>query len=321
MRTNGLSRLGVLLCLTSGIAFAVQPILGSLALDRGADIVSMLGWRYLIAALALAVVARRSLRTMPLRIVLAAFGLGLVLYTADSFLFYTAVERTSAPFAALLHYAHLVIVVGAAAFLGRERLSAKPIAALAFILLGIALVGGGAVSVDTAGLAIALASAGVYSIYILASDRLLRDVDPVAYSTVLTAGAATSFLTIGFLRGDLSDLGGTPGVAIVVVAALVGSAFALTAFLAGIRLVGPGTASLLVTIEVPIGLTLAGIVLGDRLATPQLTGAALVVGAIVLLQVPDALVGRLSAAFSGARGGMLDPRDAPVPIAAGPNLG
>ena len=67
--------------------------------------------------------------------------------------------------------------------------------------------------------------------------------------------------------------------------AIVGSAFALTAFLAGIRLVGPGTASLLVTIEVPVGLGLAAAVLGDRLATPQLVGAFAVVGAIVLLQV------------------------------------
>ena len=67
--------------------------------------------------------------------------------------------------------------------------------------------------------------------------------------------------------------------------ALVGSVFALSAFLAAIRLVGPGTASLLVTVEVPAGLLFAAVALGERLAGPQLAGAALVVGAIGLLQL------------------------------------
>ncbi len=102
---------------------------------------------------------------------------------------------------------------------------------------------------------------------------------------MLTTGAAVAFLTVGGAQGSLLHVGGTSGLTAIVGGAVVGSAFALTAFLSGIRLVGPGTASLLVTVEVPVGLTLAGLFLGDRLATPQLAGAAVVVAAIVLLQV------------------------------------
>jgi drug/metabolite transporter (DMT)-like permease len=264
----------------------VQPVLGAVALDGGAEIVPMLGWRYLLAAVLLAVVARRGLRAMPLRVLLSAFALGLVLYTADSFLFYSALERTSAPFATLLHYGHLALVVGAAALLGRERLEARRAAALVAILAGVALVGGGAVSPDPLGVTLAVGAAVVYAVYILVSDRLLRDVDPVAYAAVLTTGAAVAFLTVGGVQGSLLHLGGPSGLVAILGGAVLGSAFALTAFLAGIRLVGPGTASLLVTVEVPVGLTLAAVVLGDRLASPQLVGAAVVVAAIVLLQVP-----------------------------------
>jgi drug/metabolite transporter (DMT)-like permease len=293
--TPRISRFGIGLCLAAGLAFAVQPILGTIALDRGAAIVPMLGWRYLIAAIVLAVIARRALLTLPLRVALSAFGLGLVLYTADSFLFYSALERTSAPFATLLHYGHLAVVVGVAAFTGREQLNAKRLAALVTILGGIALVGGGAVSPDVLGLAFALASAGVYAVYILASDRLLRDVDPIAYSAVLTSGAAVAFMIVGGVNGELTTLGGMTGVSMIVVGAFLGSVFALTAFLAGIRLIGPGTASLLVTIEVPLGLTLAAVVLGDRLSTPQLAGAALVVFAIAALQLRLPSVRRIAA--------------------------
>jgi drug/metabolite transporter (DMT)-like permease len=283
--SSTVSRLGIALCLAAGVAFAVQPVLGSIALDGGAEIVPMLGWRYALAAIVLALVARRSLRTLSPRVAVGALGLGLVLYTADSFLFYAALERTSAPFASLLHYAHLAVVVGAAALLGRERVDARRAAALVAILTGIAFVGGGAVSLDLVGMGLAIASAGVYAVYILASDRLLRGTDPIAYSSLLTTGAAIAFLGIGTVQGSLLALGGATGVSVVVLGALLGSAFALTAFLAGIRLVGPGTASLLVTVEVPVGLALAAVALGDRLAPPQLAGAALVVGAIVLLQV------------------------------------
>jgi drug/metabolite transporter (DMT)-like permease len=301
---SGFSRLGVALCLAAGVAFAVQPVLGSLALDRGAEIVPMLGWRYLLAAVVLAVVARRGLRAMPWRVGLAAFGLGLVLYTADSFLFYAALERTSAPFATLLHYGQLAIVVGASAFLGRERLDAKRLAALVGILSGIALVGGGAVSPDALGVTFALVAAAIYAIYILVCDRLLPGVDPIAYSALLTAGAAVAFLVIGGAQGSLSSLGGGLGIGAIVGGALLGSAFALTAFLAGIRLVGPGTASLLVTVEVPVGLVLAGVLLHDTFAPLQLGGAALVVSAIALLQLPRGSVALLAARASALGGRM-----------------
>jgi drug/metabolite transporter (DMT)-like permease len=277
--------LGVLLCLGAGIAFAIQPVLGQLALDRGAAIAPLLGWRYAIAAVILVALARRRLVAMPWRIAGTAFGLGVVLYTADSALFYAALGRTSAPFATLLHYAYLLGVIGVAALLGRERLGARRAAALGAVLVGVALVGGGAGSPDPLGIVLALASASVYAAYILFSDRMLRGVDPVAFAALLVTGAAGAFLVFGASRGELGAIGGGLGAIAVVIGALVGTVFAVTAFLNGIRLVGPGTASLLATIEAPAGLALAALALGERLAPVQLAGGALVVSAIVVLQV------------------------------------
>ncbi len=277
-------QLGVVLALGSGVAFAVQPVVGQLALDGGASIASVLGWRYALAAIVLGVLARKGLARMRLRTALLAFTLGLGLYAADSALFYASLERTSAPFATLLHYAHLVVVVGAAALLGRERLDARRVAALVGVLLGVVLVSGGGTP-DALGIALALGSAAAYAAYILVSDRLLDDVDPMAFGALLTGGAATAFLLFGSVTGQLGELGGAAGAAAVVSGALLGSVFALSAFLAGIRILGPGTASLLVTIEVPAGLLFAALALGERLTQAQLVGAALVVAAIAILQL------------------------------------
>jgi drug/metabolite transporter (DMT)-like permease len=284
--------LGVGLCLAAGLAFSVQPVLGQLALDGGAPLSSLLGWRYGIAAVALALVARRRLLAVAPRVALVAFGMGVVVYAADAALFYAALERTSAPTASLLHYGHLVVVVGVAALLGRERLDAVRVGAVAAVIVGVALVGGGAAHLDALGITLALGAAGAYAIYILVSDVLLSDTDPLSFTALMTAGAATSVLVFGGVHGTLLDVGGVDGAAVALTGALVGSCFAVTAFLAGIRRVGPGTASLLVTIEVPAGLVLAGVILGERLAPVQVLGAALVVAAVTLPQLRGRL-GRL----------------------------
>ena len=51
------------------------------------------------------------------------------------------------------------------------------------------------------------------------------------------------------------------------------------------RLVGPSTASLLVTVEVPVTIALAAAVLKQTMTPPQLVGAGLVVVAIVGTQL------------------------------------
>ena len=299
--------LGIALSIGAGLAFAVQPVLGQLALDRGAAITSLLGWRYAVAAVVLVLIARRRLSSLPLWVAGSAFALGVGLYAADSALFYAALGRTSAPFATLLHYAYLVVVVGTAALMGRERLGARRVAALAAVIVGVALVGGGASAPDLFGIALALASALACAAYVLASDRILVGVDPVAFATPLVAGAAAAFLVFGGTTGQLTTLGGSVGVIAVLVGALLGTVFAMSAFLAGMRLLGPGTASLLATVEVPAGVALAALALGERLAPAQLAGAVLVLAAIVLLQVPVRLPYRRAQAHS-----------VPVPAAAEP---
>src|SRR5262245_34434804 len=236
---------GTLLCLAAGVAFSVSPVLIQVAYHHGAAVSGVLAWRYLMAALLLAGLAGRKLLLMPLRAAIAAFALGALVYALDSALFFASLERTSAPLASLLHYAHLALVVGVAALVGRERLTRRRLFALTGIFAGVALVGGAAANPDALGILMALGSATAYAVYILLSDRLLRDADPMALTALLTAGASTSFLVAGAVFGTLGTVGGPAGLVCLGGAALVGSVFAVSSFLKGVRLVGPSTASLL----------------------------------------------------------------------------
>ena len=142
---------GTLLCLAAGVAFSVSPILIQVAYDHGAAVSGVLAWRYLAAAVLLVGIAGGKLLHVPLRAALAAIVLGAVVYAADAALFFGSLERTSAPLASLVHYAHLVLVVGAAALIGRERLTRRRLAALVAIFGGVALVGGAATNPDRSG--------------------------------------------------------------------------------------------------------------------------------------------------------------------------
>ena len=143
---------GTFLSLAAGVAFSVSPILIQVAYSHGAAVSGVLAWRYLAAALLLVGLAGRKMLSVPLRAAAGAFVLGAVVYALDSALFFGALERTSAPLASLVHYAHLVLVVGVAAMIGRERLTRRRLLALAGIFGGVALVGGAAVNPDLLGL-------------------------------------------------------------------------------------------------------------------------------------------------------------------------
>lgn len=300
-------RLGIALCLLAGLAFAAQPVIVGLAYEAGAAVPAVLAWRYLLAAAALGVLARRGIRSMAPRVAVSAFVLGLVVYAADSALFYWSLRLLPVPVASLVHYAHLPLVVSGAVLLRHERLSRRRVASVALVLAGVALVSGGAGSLDIRGLGIALAAAVAYGVYVLVSGRLVAGADPFAFAALLLAGAATAFVTGATVTGSLTDVGGATGVVAIVETALVGSVLAVGAFLAGLRRVGASKAALLVTAEVPLGIALAAVVLGQRLAAAQLAGAAVVLLGIAALQWRPRPVLRV------IRGGLTHTRREPAP--------
>ena len=73
----------------------------------------------------------------------------------------------------------------------------------------------------------------------------------------------------------------------------------ISAFFAGLKRVGPSEAAILSTAEPVVTVALAFVVLGERLTPAQLLGGALVLGAVVLLQLrprPAAVPRRVPAA-------------------------
>jgi drug/metabolite transporter (DMT)-like permease len=276
----------VLLCLASGAAFGAMAIFGKLAYGEGANAGTLLSVRFALAAVLFwAIVAARGAR-ISRRDAIAGLSLGACGYALQAGCYFAALERIDASLLSLLLYTFPALVAGAAVALGRERLDRRRVAALAIASGGLALVVGGARTggLEPLGTALGLAAAVVYSTYILVSDGLVARIRPEILTALVCTGAAIPLTAGSALLGELrpGDLT-VPGWGWITALAVISTVGAIGLFFAGLRRVGPTTASILATVEPLVTVLLAFLVFGERLSPIQLTGGAFVLAAVIAI--------------------------------------
>jgi len=284
---------GTVLCLASGSAFGAMAVFGKLAYGEGVTVGTLLAVRFALAAvlfwaIVLAGGALRDVRALGRRDLALGVGLGACGYAAQSGCYFAALQRIDASLLSLLLYTFPAMVAAAAVALGRERLDSRRVAALALALGGLALVvaGAGTGTLDPVGAALAIAAAVVYTAYILVSDGAVGRMAPHVLSALVCTGAAVT-LTIGSAALGQLHPGAITGAGWGWLGSLtaVSTVGAVLLFFAGLRRVGPTTASILATVEPVVTVVLAFLVFGERLGGVQLAGGALVLSAVFVLNV------------------------------------
>src|SRR3954464_5489799 len=278
---------GTVMCLASGAAFGTMAIFGKLAYGAGATAGTLLAGRFVLAALIFwCLVPLREVRALPRRDVVAGLGLGACGYALQAGCYFAALERIDASLLSLLLYTFPAMVAVAAVALGRERLDRRRLAALAVALGGLVLVvaGAGAGSIDAIGAALGLTAAVVYTTYILISDGVVARVSPRVLAALVCTGAAVT-LTAGSsllvqFRPEALSPAGWGWLACLAAVSTVG---AISLFFAGLRRVGPTTASLVSTVEPVVTVALAFVVFGESLGLLQLAGGSLVLAAVMMV--------------------------------------
>ena len=282
---------GTLLCLASGAAFGAMAVFGKLAYGEGATVGTLLAVRFALAAvlfwaILLAGGAAREIRVLPRRDLAAGLALGAGGYALQSGCYFAALQRIDASLLSLLLYTFPAMVAAAAVALGRERLDARRLTALALALGGLVLVvaGAGTGALDALGAALAMAAAIVYTTYILVTDGIVKRIRPQVLCALVCTGADVSLTAgsagLGQLHPAALTAAGWGWLASLAVVSTVG---AILMFFAGLRRVGPTTASILATVEPLVTVVLAFLVFGERLGGVQLVGGALVLSAVLVL--------------------------------------
>jgi drug/metabolite transporter (DMT)-like permease len=290
-QTLGVGRATVLVAF-SACCFGSIAIFVTVATDAGARLVEVLAWRFLLAAMLLAVIAggpamlsREIRRGLPL-VVLAGGG-----QAAIGGLSLSALRYIPAATMIFLFYTYPAWVTVISALRGKEPLTGRRVLALGLSLAGIAVMvglpGTGTPSLAIPGVLLALSGALLYALYIPMIDHLGRELTPAVTSTFATAGAAIILALAAVTTGGFALRQPAIVWAMVVLLAVVCTVIAFIAFLRGLAAIGPVRTAIVSTVEPFWGALLAGAVLAQALAPRTLIGGALVAAAVVILNLPS----------------------------------
>jgi drug/metabolite transporter (DMT)-like permease len=275
--------LGLLLIVISAVSFGIMPILARFAYAAGADPIAVLVLRFCIAAIVMIAIMLARKELFPRgRTLLGLILMGAVGYAGVSLAYFTALTMARASLVALLLYLYPALVTILSVVFLKEQLGFIKRGALFLALAGTALTVGLTGGGSAPGIMLGIGAALLYAIYILAGSHVVHQARSIASSTLVMISAATAYAGIAVVHGSAFPQT-VVGWAAVVAIALVSTVLAFVTFFAGLKQVGPITASTLSTWEPGVTVVLATLVLGERMGLLQLLGGVLILLAAVVL--------------------------------------
>ena len=274
---------GYIFTIISAVSFGIMPILARYAYASGADPITVLFLRFLIAAVLMFAIL--FVRKIPLprgRTLFHLFLMGGLGYVGQSMCYFNALTMASASLVSLLLYLYPVLVTVLSAIFLKDKITPVKLAALGLALAGAFLTIGFSSEGTPLGIVLGVGAAVIYSVYIVAGSRVMQNVQALPASAVIMASAGLVYGGLAAVRGTV--LPSTPGgwLAILGIAVLC-TVVAITTFMAGIVRIGPTNAATVSTLEPVVAVGLAGLLLNESLSPLKLAGGALILAAVVIL--------------------------------------
>ncbi|MBL0891880.1 MAG: DMT family transporter [Gemmatimonadaceae bacterium] len=285
---------GTLAVIASACAFGSISPLTVLATGDGMALESVQSWRYLTSAVLLLTLGFLRRSAPPSRSssvlmtpwyhprILLPTGGGQALVAT---LALAALRWLPASTASFLFYTYPAWVALLSAARGLEPLDRLRLAALGLALGGVAAMVGApdAASLDPVGLAVILAAAVVYALYIPYLNHIQQGRDAYDVARAIGVGGALCFVAWSATTGSLWQIPSALAFGASVLQGLLG-AVAFLGFLSGLRLLGAVRTAITSTVE-PFWTTLLGIVvLQQPLGAGTIVGGVLIMAAVLLLQ-------------------------------------
>ena len=279
-----------LLIVVSAISFGSISVLTVLTTASGVPLLTTMAWRYLLAAVLLGIVTGlRSLRSVPRRKILALLIIGGIGQALITYLSLHALEYIPVGPLAFLFYTYPAWVAMLAAVRGTERLTTVRTIALALALAGVTImVGAPTERLDPRGVALALASALLYSAYLPALEHSQKDTPALLSTLLLIVGAAVSFLLAALFAGELYLPSGLAIWTNIFLLAFVSTVIAFSTLIKGLSVLGPVRTAIIATVEPFFTAILGVLVLQNQLRLSTLIGGILIAAAVLMIELTSA---------------------------------
>lgn len=201
-----------------------------------------------------------------------------------NFLYYLSVSYISASLAIviLMQFTWFSLLLEWLIF--RQRPGKPELVTVFFILAGTVMAGNlleaDALSFSWKGMALALASSLTYAVYIVANSRVGKRVKWQSKSTLIMVGSTLIIFMIN-ARTIISDSHFDHTFPLwALFLSVVGTTIPTALFAAGIPKIGAGTSAVLMSIEFPVAVLCAYLVLGEAISPVQIAGIIVMLAAI-----------------------------------------
>ncbi|NLW08136.1 MAG: DMT family transporter [Clostridia bacterium] len=280
--------LGVFLAIVSAAALGAESIAAKLAYAGGANILTILAIRYLLAALLFwGVLFTRPGLQKP-----AGATLGWLTFVALSgqgttvLLLFYSFQYIPAAVAILFFYVFPAVVTLLAAIFLREALTKAKLLALAITFCGLIIIlGVPGSNLDTRGVIAALLAALTNGYYIVGQTRLLKEVNPLVYNAYMTLTIGLGFLLLALTSASFNlDFNLQAWLAIAVLI-LVCTVLAFVAMAWGLVLIGASRVAIISTVEPIVTAILGYLILGELLKPGQVLGGLIILAGVAWLQI------------------------------------
>lgn len=277
---------GGILALLAACGFGLMPIFALAVYQEGVSVVTLLFLRFFLAALAMFAYLglRGSFPRVDRRQLSFLFLLGGLIYSAQAWLYFSAVKYIPASLAVLILYACPIFVALFARIFDKVRLEGKVIAAILLSAAGLTLaLGASPAGVDATGVGFAFGAAVLYAAYLAASGRAIREISPVVAFAFIALFAAAAFLLAGLAGGGLDLVLTARAWGSVIGVSLFSTLMAMVFLLKSIELIGSTKASVLCMIEPIVTIAFSALLFAERLSPAQLIGGAAVLSGALLV--------------------------------------
>jgi drug/metabolite transporter (DMT)-like permease len=286
--------MGIGLVALSGITFGIQGIMGKFAFSEGANVLTLLMFRFGMAALVVWIILGllwSSGKPLDLRQpVPRLLGIGFLglLWITNALFYFLALELLPASTNSLLVYVYPALVVLWSVLFFKEKLTRLKATALVLALAGCCLTVDplAALAITASfsflGALLSLASAFSNSWYVILAARIGPEVSGIvktAYSLSVTAVCFTLYVLVS----SSFSAGMSPGgwLWCLAIGALTGVSVYL--FMLGVNLIGASRTAIIASTEPATAILLGALLLAEPLTLVKLIGSLCIVGAIFLL--------------------------------------
>jgi len=267
-------------------SFACADVLAKVPLRDGADVLTVATFRAFLGIALLFLWLRLVARPPALgrRETWIALGLG-VLFAANVFLLFKAIETTTVPIAILTYFVYPLVTGLVAAATGLEKISWWGAAAALAAFLGLALmIGAHPTALAIMGVLAALAAAGCRVVMLIVTRAALHGADALQITWYSLISSTVVLAVVSLLTWNWQPPASVSGwVALVLLSVAVttgiGGVFAST------MRIGPFRTALFMNLEPPLATIGSVLFLGEVRTPLQALGGAVMIAALVMFQL------------------------------------